>query len=361
MARQRIKLYRHLPLRLPKLSWPVIFVFWGIFGVALILEQTSVLTAEDMKAIGLCGILVGLGSIIITLLDWMLDALDDGVPSKFKLSTLDKLFIKYLQTIDPYEITMFSEWIENRVRFVTHFYTDTIGDCKEEGAFRAHINETETGQMTVSLIGKYVVDILYKNTEYLPRLDIKHESRVEKYYINSLPVLFLLWLKVENKYDKILITLPDVIYQPKPSGNPNDITMDTGKLKIKQYVKAGNGSTVVQAAVVNSYNVAGCGSSTIDNYNAGWGAGSSCDSCKVYASKSIIKEDGQHIIDIKNIIPVPLSKCEFVTCIVFANKIMLIPEKDFIVDKYAETLIILPPMYLPKDTVIGMTITYKEK
>lgn len=361
MARQRIKLYRHLPLRLPKLSWPVIFVFWGIFGVALILEQTSVLTAEDMKAIGLCGILVGLGSIIITLLDWMLD---DGVPSKFKLSTLDKLFIKYLQTIDSYEITMFSEWIEEKVRFVTHFYTNTITGWEEDGICRAHTDETETGQLTISLIGDRIVDLLYKNKEYLPHVSIKYKSRVENYYINSLPVLFLLWLKVENKYDKILITLPDVIYQPKPSGDHKDVSVDTSRLTIKQYAKADNGSKVIQTGVINNYNVAGCGSSTIDNYSAGWGAGSSdtggtgINTC---AFKSIIREDGQNMIDIKNVIPVPLSKCEIVFCNVFANKTMLIQETDFIVDKYTEKIILVPPINLQKDTVIGMTIGYKEK
>ena len=198
---------------------------------------------------------------------------------------------------------------------------------------------------------------MYKNKEYLPHVSIKYKSRVENYYINSLPVLFLLWLKVENKYDKILITLPDVIYQPKPSGDHKDVSVDT-------------------AGVINNYNVAGCGSSTIDNYSAGWGAGSSGRpdepvgtyrdlgpdaKLKMYSFKSIIKEDNQKLIDIKNVTPVPLANCEYAFCILFANKIMLRNEQDFVLDRHNERIVLNSHINLPKDTVISMNVTYKEK
>lgn len=375
MVRQRIKLYRHLPIKLPSLSWPMLFLFGAFLAMLLALEPTSVMSADDRKAMSICGVLLGLAALALFLLDWLINACDD-FPSKYKLGLLDKIFLRYLQNIDSYEISMFCKWIEENVRFITHFYIDNADYWEENNKFRVYVNETETGQATISLNRNYVLNMLYKNIEHLAQVEIEYNGRAEKYYINSIPVLFLLWLKVENKYDKVLITFSDVIYQNKPYSESSKVRFGGNKIVIKQTAKAVNNSNVVQAAIINNYGVSGCGSSTIDNYAAGWGAGSSGRpdepvgtyrdlgpdaKLKMYSVKSIIKEDNQKVIDIKNVTPVPLGKCEYAFCILFVNKIMLTNEQDFVLDRYNERIVLSSHINLPKDTVISMNVTYKEK
>lgn len=216
------------------------------------------------------------------------------------LSILDKLFMSYMRKMDPIELDVFATWIAENVRFVTDIPVKDYNmkyECNCEG-FKTYFypHETDSKYLLISTNAASIKLALERNVEYLPYFKFKNggskDNDYYKFSTQSLPVLFLVWLKHQEDDRLIYINLPlmegaDIYWnnaRPKrPEHPPGWKRGDNSKIKVNvRQVAKGDGA--VQIAIQNNVGW---------HINAGWHSGGAAST---YTSNDSYSKDTAYAV-----------------------------------------------------------------
>lgn len=170
-----------------------------------------------------------------------------------ELTTPDQYFMRYLRSIDVIEYEEFARWIADKVRFVTPIHKPDPrlidGLQKEDVAViyysqdNSALNvidysyETDSEYVAISTDMDSIKEALHRNVNNLSYFEFKIHTKWYMFYIPSLPILFLTWLRNIDNSEKVYIHLSNMkAYTIKTKEKKGSVNASTS-YDISTYIK----------------------------------------------------------------------------------------------------------------------------